>query len=92
MTDIYYWDRHRLSVARQLPTDRGLFIAIRDDCQSFNSNRCPNRGAVFPLPGSRLWRPALVERFIGKFDGLEPKHLFAICTCEAMDVVNAVLH
>lgn len=34
--------------------------------------------------------PLIVERFLGKLDGLESKYLFAICTCGGYEIVNSV--
>lgn len=48
-------------------------------------------GVVFPSYLAALSGvPSIVERFIGKFDDIQSKYVFAICTCGGYEIVNAV--
>jgi len=95
MTDIYYLTGtgNCLSVARAVANRiGGRAIAIRDVIAS-HSVRTDAQivGIVFPTYLAAISGvPLIVERFIGKFDGLESKYHFAICTCGGYEIVNAV--
>ncbi len=94
-TAVYYFTGtgNCLAVARRVAHRLGCQpISISDviDQATIRTGAC-TVVIIFPTYLAALYGvPIIVERFISKFEHLESKHLFAICTCGGYEIVNAV--
>ncbi len=94
-TQIYYFSGtgNCLVVAKTIAKSVGcLPISIPAVADSpMISTEADTVGIVFPAYLASLYGvPLVVETFVRKLEGIQSKHLFAVCSCGGYEIVNAV--